>query len=550
MSQTIALNVSASAAKVTSIVTSGPGITNGNGDLNIGKVVSLAANFSAPVTVNTSAGSPTLILNNGAIGVYSGGSGTAALSFTYTVAAGQDTSDLTVLSLSLNGATIRDSGGNNADLSGATNFNPAGTLQIDTTPPAVTEQLKNDTGTSATDKITSDPTVTGSGDPNAVVHFIVDGSSIAATATATSTGAWTFTPMGLADGSHTIVASETDAAGNTGSVSLTFTLDTTAPAVTEVLKNDTGTSATDKITSDPTVTGSGDPNAVVHFTVDASSIAATATAASNGAWTFTPIGLADGSHTIVASETDAAGNTGSASLTFTLDTTAPAVTEQLKNDTGTSATDKVTSDPTVTGSGDPNAVVSFAIDGVERSCAPPRRMAPAPGPSRRWGSPTAVTPLWRARPMPAGNTGSVVAHLHARHHAAGSDGAAEERYRHIGHRQDHLRPDGHRLGRPECGGAFHRGRKQHRRDRDRERHGAWTFTPTGWRTGVTPIAASETDAAGNTGSASLTFTLDTTAPAVTEVLKNDTGTSATDKVTSDPTLTGSGEPNAVVSFAD
>ena len=40
----------------------------------------------------------------------------------------------------------------------------------------------------------------------------------------------------------------------------------------------------------------------------------------SGAWTFAPVGLADGSHTVVASETDAAGNVGSASLTFLLDT--------------------------------------------------------------------------------------------------------------------------------------------------------------------------------------------------------------------------------------
>jgi hypothetical protein len=37
----------------------------------------------------------------------------------------------------------------------------------------------------------------------------------------------------------------------------------------------------------------------------------------SGAWTFTP-SLADGVHTLVASETDPAGNTGTAALTYTL----------------------------------------------------------------------------------------------------------------------------------------------------------------------------------------------------------------------------------------
>ena len=102
---------------------------------------------------------------------------------------------------------------------------------LDTTPPAVTESLKNDTGSSASDKITNDPTLTGSGDANAVVSFTVDGTPITATATADSIGNWTFIPTGLSDGQHTIVASETDAAGNTGMASLTFTFDTTAGGV-------------------------------------------------------------------------------------------------------------------------------------------------------------------------------------------------------------------------------------------------------------------------------------------------------------------------------
>ena len=44
------------------------------------------------------------------------------------------------------------------------------------------------------------------------------------TTTVDGTGHWSFTPSGLADGVHTIVASATDAAGNTGSASSGFTL--------------------------------------------------------------------------------------------------------------------------------------------------------------------------------------------------------------------------------------------------------------------------------------------------------------------------------------
>jgi len=68
---------------------------------------------------------------------------------------------------------------------------------------------------SSTDKITSDPALTGSGDPNTIVHFTIDGTPIAANRKRP-------TPKGflgatrlrdLADGVHTIMASQTDAAG-------------------------------------------------------------------------------------------------------------------------------------------------------------------------------------------------------------------------------------------------------------------------------------------------------------------------------------------------
>ena len=82
--------------------------------------------------------SPSLTLNDGGMATYVTGSGSTALIFSYLVAPGQNTSDLTVKGLSLNGATIQDLAGNNAVLTGAVT-NPAGILQIDTIPPKVTK---------------------------------------------------------------------------------------------------------------------------------------------------------------------------------------------------------------------------------------------------------------------------------------------------------------------------------------------------------------------------------------------------------------------------
>jgi hypothetical protein len=133
------LQIDTKAPTITSIVTSGAGITNGNGDLAAGKTVVLTVNFNANVTVT---GAPILTLNDGGIANYTGGSGTSALTFAYVVAAGQNTPDLTVTGLTLNGATIEDAAGNNAVLTGAVR-NPAGTLQIDTTAPTVSQILSS-----------------------------------------------------------------------------------------------------------------------------------------------------------------------------------------------------------------------------------------------------------------------------------------------------------------------------------------------------------------------------------------------------------------------
>ena len=62
-------------------------------------------------------GTPTLTLNDGGTATYVSGSGTSALTFSYTVGAGQNTPDLTVTAVNLNAATITDGAGNAANLS-------------------------------------------------------------------------------------------------------------------------------------------------------------------------------------------------------------------------------------------------------------------------------------------------------------------------------------------------------------------------------------------------------------------------------------------------
>jgi hypothetical protein len=135
------LQIDTKAPTISAITTSGAGITSGNGNLDAGKAVVLTVKFSENVTV---AGNPFLSLNDGGSATYTGGSGTSALTFTYMVAAGDNTPDLTVTGLVLNGGTIVDAAGNNAVATGAVK-NPPGILKIDTTAPAVTQVLVSPT---------------------------------------------------------------------------------------------------------------------------------------------------------------------------------------------------------------------------------------------------------------------------------------------------------------------------------------------------------------------------------------------------------------------
>ena len=112
-----------------------------SGVLNAGKTVTYTVNLSENVTVNTAGGTPTLALNDGGTATYVSGSGSNALTFSYTVLAGQNTPDLMVTGVNLNGGTIQDNAGNAANLSltGIAQGSPA----IDTTAPTVSSVVES-----------------------------------------------------------------------------------------------------------------------------------------------------------------------------------------------------------------------------------------------------------------------------------------------------------------------------------------------------------------------------------------------------------------------
>ncbi len=85
------------------------------GIAQIGQTVTLTVTLSNAVTVT---GTPTIALNDGGTAVFSGGSGTNSLTFTYTIAPKDSSvSSLAVSTINLNGSTITDAAGNAASLS-------------------------------------------------------------------------------------------------------------------------------------------------------------------------------------------------------------------------------------------------------------------------------------------------------------------------------------------------------------------------------------------------------------------------------------------------
>ena len=119
-------------------VTAAPTVTSvvespNSGIANVGTKVAITIDLSETVTV--AGGTPTLALNDGGTARYTSGSGTDALTFDYTVQSGQNTKNLLISSISLDGAAITDASGNSADFANLTSFTP-GNLEIYTTPTA------------------------------------------------------------------------------------------------------------------------------------------------------------------------------------------------------------------------------------------------------------------------------------------------------------------------------------------------------------------------------------------------------------------------------
>ena len=174
-------------------------------------------------------------------------------------------------------------------------------------------------------------------DASSVSVAIADGRHVNADASYGESG-WVVADQdlsGLADGTLTVTASVTDAAGNSAdAVSDTLTLDTTADLEDDTdLAVSVDTVINEVESGNVTLTLSGvdaDADSVtVTLTDDAgTAVQAAAVAGNNGDWTVDVSGgaLIDGNVSVAVDMTDDAGNTASAATGFDLDTTADADT--------------------------------------------------------------------------------------------------------------------------------------------------------------------------------------------------------------------------------
>ncbi len=144
----------------------------------------------------------------------------------------------------------------------------------------------------------------------------------------------------LADGTHTLYLATTDAAGNATSTSRTFIIDTTAPTLTIDIGVAEGAVAS---TSAPSFSYSASDTGGVTVTCFFDALAAGSCVSP----TSTP--LSDGAHSFNITVTDAAGNATSTSRNFSIDTTAPVLSEVAAIATSTNTTPSYSFTSTETG---------------------------------------------------------------------------------------------------------------------------------------------------------------------------------------------------------
>ncbi|MEZ9765517.1 VCBS domain-containing protein [Vibrio splendidus] len=232
------------------------------------------------------------------------------------------------------------------------------TLDLAAVTPPLTVTLTNDTGTNATDNISKDGHLTIAGqEPGSKIEYSIDGGN---------TWSSKFAPT---EGVNHAQVRQTDAAGNSSpATSFDFTYDTTKPIFTVNHTQDSnqpqyaisGTSSSDTASMTVEIVNSTTHQKIqtLHPTVDA-----------HGDWHLTSPYLTDGSYSLNIYGVDKAGNHtsqyhGAVHDSFTIDTHVAPLTISLTHDTGTSDSDLITNDGSLTITGQEHyAHIEYSADG-------------------------------------------------------------------------------------------------------------------------------------------------------------------------------------------
>lgn len=159
----------------------------------------------------------------------------------------------------------------------------------------------------------STPAISGTTDAPAGAPVTVTVAGQTLTTDVVEGGTWLVSAAQLSESAHNVVASVADPAGNTGTASQVLTVDVTVPVVTI----DGGATRSTKDTSPWTYgTTAEKAGTVVHVSIGGQAL--TATVQPGGTWGVSAAALRDGRYKVVASITDAAHNTGSATQMLTV----------------------------------------------------------------------------------------------------------------------------------------------------------------------------------------------------------------------------------------
>ncbi|UXI03214.1 Ig-like domain-containing protein [Photobacterium sp. TY1-4] len=443
-----------------------------------------------------------------------------------------------------------------SDAAGNTSSAASTTITLDNTAPSapsITTPIEGDGRVNAAED--NDVLITGSGAEagNSVTVTIHDGAnSQSRTVTADGSGNWTisgseFNVSSFNNGTLTVSASQSDAAGNTSSAaSTTITLDNTAPSapsITTPIEGDGRVNAAED--NDVLIAGTGAEagNSVTVTIHDgANSQSRTVTADGSGNWTisgseFDVSSFNNGTLTVSASQSDAAGNTSSAaSTTITLDNTAPSapsITTPIEGDGRVNAAED--NDVLIAGTGAEagNSVTVTIHDGANSQS----RTVTADG-SGNWtisGSEFDVSSfnngtltVSASQSDAAGNTSSAASTTITLDNTAPSAPSITTPIEGDGRVNAAEDNDVLIAGTgAEAGNSvtvtIHDGANSQSRTVTADGSGNWTisgseFDVSSFNNGTLTVSASQSDAAGNTSSAaSTTITLDNTAPSAPSI---------------------------------